>query len=189
MNKVFHIIQQRRAIYPEQYSEDVEISVDNIEGLLQSAHLAPTHKITEPWRFKVFHSRSSREELSMFLMEAYKSETAAHVFSQAKMERTGKRAIRSGAVIAICMVNDGRVPEWEDLAATAMAVQNIWLAATSLGIGAYWSSPGYVGSEACRTFLGLSAEERCLGFFYMGHFDGEWPEAKRSDWKNNVVFR
>ena len=34
-----------------------------------------------------------------------------------------------------------RIPEWEELASVACAVQNMWLSATSYGIGAYWSSP------------------------------------------------
>ena len=62
---------------------------------------------------------------------------------------------------------ENRVPEWEEIAATAMAVQNMWLVATELGIGAYWSSPGLINYFG--EFLNLAQGERCLGFFYMGY--------------------
>ena len=33
------------------------------------------------------------------------------------------------------------VPEWEEIASVAMAVQNMWLMAQELNLGGYWSSP------------------------------------------------
>ena len=85
----------------------------------------------------------------------------------------------SGAVIAICMQRDlkERVPEWEEIAATAMAVQNLWLMTQEMGLGGYWSSPGYI-SELAED-LNLQEGERCLGFFYLGVFDEEIPAGDR----------
>ena len=59
--------------------------------------------------------------------------------------------------------------EWEEVAAVACAVQNMWLTTTAYDIGAYWSSPGYI--KDIGPFLKLAEGERCLGFFYMGHHD------------------
>ena len=36
------------------------------------------------------------------------------------------------------------VPEWEEIAATAMSVQNIWISCVDSNIGGYWSTPKYV---------------------------------------------
>lgn len=55
-----NIISQRRSIFPAQFS-DQKVSKQKIEALLESAHLAPTHRKTEPWRFKVF--QNSAKEL------------------------------------------------------------------------------------------------------------------------------
>ena len=80
---------------------------------------------------------------------------------------------QSGCVLAICMQRDANesVPEWEEIAATAMAVQNMWLAASDLGIGAYWSSPSL--KDHLYKHIELASGERCLGFFYMGKVSGE----------------
>ena len=61
------------------------------------------------------------------------------------------------------------IPEWEEVAAVAMAVQNMWLSCTALGIGCYWSSPGLI--HYMDQFFELEKGEKCLGFFYMGYYD------------------
>ena len=58
------------------------------------------------------------------------------------------------------------VPEWEEIAATAMSVQNIWLSIVNSRIGGYWSTPKYTSN--LDNFLKLKDNERCLGFFYLG---------------------
>ena len=70
-----------------------------------------------------------------------------------------------------------RVPEWEEVAATAMAVQNLWLAATSIGVVGYWSSPNYI--KYVGDFFDFAQGENCLGFFYLGYTDLPLIEGKR----------
>ena len=50
---VFDIIKNRRSVMPYQYN-DVPIKEDDLFKILEAANWAPTHKKTEPWRFKVF---------------------------------------------------------------------------------------------------------------------------------------
>jgi len=54
-------------------------------------------------------------------------------------------------------------PEWEEISAVAMAVQNMWLACTALEIGAYWSSPSLINH--LDEFFNFNEGESCLGFF------------------------
>jgi nitroreductase len=79
-----------------------------------------------------------------------------------------------------------RIPDWEEVAATAMAVQNMWLACTEMEIGAYWSSPGII--KYMDEFFDMKDGERCLGFFYMGNFDGELPEGVRQPIAEKVAW-
>jgi nitroreductase len=171
------IISERRAIFPVQFSKG-EMSREEIQKLLEAANWAPTHKRTEPWRFKVFHSLESRQNLSNFLSEIYKK-TAVH-FSEVKQRKMAEKPLLSACVIAICMQRDPHqsLPEWEEIAATAMAVQNLWLQATEMRLGGYWSSPGLI--EHLGEHIQLEAGERCIGFFYLGKYDEPWPEGKRN---------
>ena len=87
--------------------------------------------------------------------------------------------MQSACVIAICMQRDPNelVPEWEEVAATAMAVQNMWLTAYDHKIGAYWSSPAL--KDHLHNLVDFNEGERCLGFFYMGKYDENLPQGQR----------
>lgn len=170
------IIAKRRAVFPIQYNQE-DISKEEIDILLQAANWAPTHRRTEPWRFKIFHSEESRRNLANFLGMIYK-ETVDN-FSEVKFNKTIEKPLQSACVIAICMQRDPKesVPEWEEIAATAMAVQNLWLQATDLNIGGYWSSPKYL--EHFGRLADLNDGETCIGLFYMGKYDGVLEEGVR----------
>lgn len=180
-----HIIRSRRSIFPPSYIEK-EISREIIDTILENANFAPTHKLTEPWRFTVF-TGAGLEKLGDYMAEAYKANTTPETFSQAKYDGTRAKSLKSAAVIAIVVeLHEEKIPEWEEVAATACAVQNMWLTATANGIGAYWSSPSV--TESLRTFLGLKENQKCVGFFYMGYHNlGEIP-ARRTPIEDKVTW-
>ena len=60
----------------------------------------------------------------------------------------------------------GKVAEWEEIAATAMAVQNMYLTCTAHAVGCYWGTPGFMFQ--LKDFLQLEENERCYGLFFMG---------------------
>ena len=163
------VIKKRRSVGPTMYL-DKPIADETIMSILKNANWAPTHKKTEPWRFKIFKGEKLTD-LSEYLGNYYQTNTDPDKFSEMKYKRTLKKPLKSACVIAICMYLDPNVtiPEWEEVAAVACAVQNMWLSCTTLGIGSYWSSPKSI-IEA-REFLGLQENEKCLGLFYMGYID------------------
>ena len=184
---VTELIRRRRSIFPPVYN-GAAIKRTDIEEILENANWAPNHKHTAPWRFKVFHTEPARRRLSDFLAAYYKDNTAAEKFLQKKYEKTQKKPLQSACVIAICMQRDPeeRVPEWEEIAAVACAVQNMWLTASEKGIGAYWSSPGAI--RQAGELLDLQPGERCLGFFFMGYYDSPHPESKRESISDKTVW-
>lgn len=176
------IIQKRRAVFPAQYNQ-VPILKEQIIAVLEAANWAPTHKRTEPWRFKVLQGKSLAN-LGNFLAEKYKKTTAN--FSEFQYNKLKENPIKAGCIIAICMQRDPKesLPEWEEIAATAMAVQNMWLCCTEMGIGAYWSSPGLI--KFMHEFFTLNEGEKCYGFFYMGNYDEPLPEGFRKPIEEKV---
>lgn len=176
------IITRRRSISPLMFTEK-EIPNNSIKSLLEAANFAPTHRLTEPWRFKVLKGKS-KQALGDFLADKYK-ETAVK-FSEFKFEKIKQKPEKSAVVIAICMQRDLKesIPEWEEIAATAMAVQNLWLTATQLGLGGYWSSPSYI--KYMDEFFNFNKGERCLGFFYLGYYDQPAPKRVPSPIENKI---
>ena len=56
---------------------------------------------------------------------------------------------------------DNKVPEWEEIAAISMAVQNIWLSCYVNNIGSYWSSSPL--KDEYGKLEKLDINQRCLG--------------------------
>ena len=153
--------------------------------VLEAANWAPTHKRTEPWRFKVVLGKNL-ERLGEFMANKYEEIEARP--KSIKIKKLKEKPQRSAAVILICMQRDPAesIPEWEEIAATAMAVQNMWLTCTELGIGSYWSSPALI--EFMDEFADMEKGERCLGLFYMGYYDEEIPTVERTPIEDKVIW-
>ncbi|MDX1941209.1 MAG: nitroreductase [Saprospiraceae bacterium] len=185
-SQISELIQKRRAIFPKMYNDHV-IPRQIIEVILENANWAPTHRLTEPWRFKVFTGEALKR-LAQYLGDYYKQTTSADQFSEEKYQKNMENPLRSACVIAICMQRDPeiRVPEWEEIAAVACAVQNMWLTCTVYGIGSYWGTPG--AALNANEFLRLNEGERCLGFFYMGYHDMLELPGKRNPITEKTVW-
>ena len=186
---ITELIRSRRSIFPKSYTNE-PIAREVIEELLENANFAPTHKLTEPWRFVVF-SGDSKQNLADFMADYYKKSTPEELFSEERYTKQKENPLRASHVIAIVMErNEIALPEFEEISSVAMAVQNMWLTASALGLGAYWSSPPVTSSATFHQFLGLAPQQRCLGLFYVGHhnLEGELP-YKRTPISNKVVWR
>ncbi|OJV20199.1 MAG: nitroreductase [Dyadobacter sp. 50-39] len=173
-----HIIRTRRAIFPPNYIEK-EIPQEVLENILENANYAPTHKRTEPWRFIVFRGQEKLQHLASFFMERYRNNTPAESFSQARYEAAGEKILKSACVIAInAELHPNDLPEWEETAAVACAVQNMWLTATAYGIGSYWSSPAVL--KELGEYLELPEGQKCLGLYYLGYHNAPEVPARRN---------
>lgn len=179
LSEITDVIKNRRTITPEQFSSR-KVHKEQIELLLNNAIWAPSHGMTQPWRFKVFTDEGLKR-LAAFIPELYKKKTAPEKFMQAKYDKMGNRPLLASAVIAVCMERDKseKIAEIEEIEAVACAVQNMALTCTAYGLGSFWASPGVIYSQEMNAFLGLGEKDKCLGLFYIGYTDQEWPKSHR----------
>ncbi len=188
MLAISELIRTRRAYFPKTYTEK-PISENILQEILENANWAPTHKRTEPWRFKVFHSAESRQRMTDFIAADFKLQTPEDMFSEIKLKEVAEKPILSACTIAICMQRDAAqsLPEWEEIAAVACAVQNMWLTATAFDIGSYWSTPGFI--SRLGPILHLNEGECCLGLFYMGYLkEGFTAPANRKPIQDKILY-
>jgi len=175
------LIRKRRSIYPPLYSgEKVEEAV--IEQMLENANWAPTHALTEPWRFTVF-TGEGLQKLADFQSELYKKVcTANGSFDEKKYQKLKDKPLKCSHIVGIGMKRDpnNKIPEVEEIEATACAVQNMYLTAAAYGVGCYWGTGGVTYMEEAKAFFGLAEEDKFLGFLFLGMpKDGKWPEGRR----------
>ena len=177
IDAINRVIRTRRSIFPASYTAD-DIPKEVIEAIIANANYAPSHKLTQPWQFSVFR-KQGLERLADELGRLYKENTAAGSFLPSKLDATRNKVLSSSCVIAIILkTHPEKLPEWEELASVACAVQNMWLTATALQVGAYWSTPGTISQ--LNGFLQLQPDEKCIGLFYMGFHQESPREAQRS---------
>ncbi len=183
---ISELIRNRRSVFPVSYN-DKEIPKAILEEILENANWAPTHRKTEPWRFKVMR-KDALSRLSQFLANFYKENTPSERFSPKKYEKTLKKPLQSSCVIAICMQRDTKesIPEWEEIAAVSCAVQNMWLTCTYHQIGCYWSSPKAI--EHANELFEMNEGEKCLGFFFMGYYEPQEFVSSRTPISEKVLW-
>lgn len=160
--KISNILKARRSTYPRDFNGK-KIQDNIIREILKNANYAPSHRMTQPWFFKVY-SEEKKNSLAQAIINL--SPNSSEDFKKKILGNFDK----SSHIICICMKRHEKiVPEWEEIAATSMSVQNIWISLVNSNIGGYWSTPHYINN--IYPFLNLNNNERCLGFFYLGQVD------------------
>ena len=179
-------IQERRTIKPENFSSR-KVHKEIIERLLNAAKWAPNHGLTQPWFFKVFMDEGV-SNISNTIANTYKIINDKTDFKPQKFNQIIERGRKSSVIIAICMRRQEteKIPEVEEIQAVACSIQNLHLMATAYGLGGYWSTGKHVYSEEMKLNLGLDKKDKCLGFFYLGYPDIDWPSSHRKPLEYHV---
>lgn len=186
LSEITELIQQRRTIYPEQFSER-KVHKEQVELILNNAQWAPTHGNTQPWRFKVF-MEEGRTQLSDFLSQTYLKLTPKEKQVDAKLAKLLTRPLKSSVIIAVCMERQESesIAELEEIEAVACAIQNMHLTATAYGLGGFWATPKLIYTKEMNEFLKIGEKDKCIGLFYLGYPAIDWPDAHRKPLEYNT---
>lgn len=173
------IIANRRTVKPNDFTGE-KIDDDLVEQILASANWAPTHGYTEPWRFTIF-SEDGLASLGDFQANLDQPDSSAEGFNQMRYDRLRNRPLKCSHVIGIGMKrgDNPKVPEVEEIASVAMAVQNMWLTCHALGLAGYWSTGPLAFTDGMRDYFGLEEGDRSLGLFYLGKSAKPHPTGRR----------
>ena len=175
------VIEGRRSVFQQQYSGE-QVSDAIVHQMLNNANWAPTHKLTEPWRFVVFTGEGLKK-LANFQAELYKKVTSGdNTFREERYQNLLTKPMLSSHIIAIGMKRDPKksVPEVEEVGAVFCAIQNMYLTAAAYGAGGYLSTGGITYFEEAKEFFGLGLDDKLLGFFHLGVPNRAVPKSKRS---------
>jgi nitroreductase len=167
--EVNSLIRSRRSVFTKSYSGE-RVPADVIRQMLENATWAPTHKLTEPWRFQVY-SGAGLQKLGTLQANCYREVTQRNgTFDQARYDSLLTKPLEASHIILIAMQRDAtqRVPAWEELGAVFCAVQNMYLTATAYGIGCYLSTGGVTQFTEANLVFGLQADDKICGFLHVG---------------------
>lgn len=192
-NTLQEIVINRRSKKPTTFNGK-KIPDQQITQLLSLANWAPTHGLTEPWRFVVYSGDAVRQFCRQHA-EMYKQNTPPEKFNPAKYEKQLHNGDKASHLIAVYMQRGSspNITALEEICATAAAVQNILLGAETLGLAVLWSTGGAVLQPVMKNYLGLAEEDIMIGLLYMGYTDEpaipgrRTPVETKTKWINNIA--
>ena len=177
--ELVELLKSRQAIFPKQMSGET-IADEDVKLLLEAAHRAPSHKLTQPWRFTVLRGEEKNsfiDFVGLLMQETWQDEARW----EAQRPKMDEMKLKISHIISIAMkpTPEANLPEWEELAAVSCAVENFWLGAHALGFGGYWSTGLFFNKPGVRKYLGYSDDMQHLGYFLLGVPAESKPESKR----------
>ncbi len=168
---VYRAIMERRDM---RHFSGGSVAPEVMRRLLEAAHHAPSVGFMQPWRFVRIGQSALRQQLHA-LVEAERVLTARALgqreeeFMKLKVE-----GLLSAAEVWVVALAGGReqhvfgrrtMPQM-DLASTACAIQNLWLAARAEGLGMGWVS--LFEPAAVRTLLDMPADAEPVALLCIG---------------------
>lgn len=153
---------------------------DDIRTMLKIASRVPDHGKLAPWRF-ILYRGEARDRVGAMIAEL--AERLNGPLSDVARTKELQRFSRAPLVVGV--VNRPRahpkIPDWEKFLSGAAAAMNLLLAANALGYGANWITNWYSDEPEGRRILGLSPDERVVGFVHIGSFSGQVPDRPRPE--------
>lgn len=154
------IIRERRAV--KKGYIDKEVTEEVVLELLEDAIWAPTHGMRQPWRF-------------IFVGEDQKADFAKKVAASYPEERQENREAflnEPKAFLVVVMEEPEKQKQWdENYGATAAMIQNFWLLAWEKQLGVVWRTNPHIYAQHTKDVLGVSENEKIVGFLHLGYFD------------------
>ncbi|CDX39092.1 Nitroreductase [Mesorhizobium sp. ORS 3359] len=151
-----------------------------IATMIAAASRVPDHGRLEPWRF-ILYRGEARVEIGKKL--AALAEQREGPLPEGRRNQELARFSRAPLVIGVVSVprENPKIPQWEMFLSGGMAAMNLMIAANALGYGTNMISNWYSDVPEGRAILGLSPQERVIGFVHIGSYQGPAPERPRPD--------
>lgn len=140
---------------------------EHIECMLAAAGRAPDHGRIAPWQFIVIEG-AGRDRFAAILVDFKRRQSPE--CEQRVLDAERAKAMRAPTIIvaAARVLPHPKVPDIEQVLAVGAAVQNLLLAAQSLGYGTMWKTGAPAYDAQVRRELGLNDQDQIVGFIYVG---------------------
>lgn len=160
-----------------------------LRQLLQAAIQAPSAHNRQPWRFVVLRDDGDKAALARAmgarLRHDLQADMAPEAVIAADVKRSHERIAGAPALVLLCLsmrdmddypdARRGRAEQLMAVQGTAMAGQNLLLAAHALGLGACWMCAPLFCPEVVVQTLSLPPDWQPQGLVTLG-----WPAQTRS---------
>jgi F420 biosynthesis protein FbiB-like protein len=183
---LYHLIRERRSI---RQFQTTPVEAAFVERILEAALWAPSAHNRQPWRFAVLSQADHKQTLAQVMADRLRADLRTDGLDEAAIERDAGRSYErlrnAPVVILVCLsmlemdsYPDERRQRFEHQMAvqsTAMAAQNLLLAAHAEGLGACWLCAPLFCQDIVSAALDLPEDWEPQGAVIVGH-----PATERS---------
>jgi nitroreductase len=143
-----------------------------VAAMFAMASAAPDHGRLTPWRFVVIPQSKRAHLAEAFALALIERDAGATLM---QIESARDKAYRAPMlVLCVARLATGRepqIPDVERLVSLGCAIQNLLLAATSMGYGSGLASGQSISSARVRQLFRLGADEQAICFLHVGTVD------------------
>ena len=166
MNPVLDAIYKRRSV--RDFTSDL-IDRDTILEIIRAGTWAPSGLNNQPWRFAIVTDQTMKAEFE-------------------DLTRYAKVIHKANVLIPVFVDRDAMYHEIKDHQAIGACLQNMLLAAHSLGLGAVWLGEILKNSVGVRNLLGLSEKLDLMAVLALGHPAHRDQNSSRKALEEVIVF-
>ena len=190
----YKAIYSRRDVRSDFTSKPIENKI--LSKILNAAHHAPSVGFSQPWNFILIKDVSTRKKIKeSFDVERERSSKLVEESKRAKYLSFKLEGIMD-APVNLCVTYDpskfgpfviGRssIPE-AGLYSVCCAIQNLWLAARTEGLGLGWVS--ILSNDTLREVLNLPEHVMPIAYLCLGHVDefSKKPDLEKAGWLSRL---
>ncbi len=187
---------------------DTPVSEEDLRMILEAARQAPSGENYQPWRFTVVRDGENKDFLSKVGKAGSGRRFTGDLLSKNIMERFANlkdpekrakafRKLTSGDVSAfvnqadVIILISGRLDVWDAPYDTSAAIENMCLAATSLGLGTCWVGAATLDvrdERRINDYFGIPAGYKTFGMLAVGE-PARYPHARPRHPLSEIVFK
>lgn len=147
----------------------------------EAAGAAPDHGRLVPFRFLLVQGEARSRLGELFSRALLEARPDASPEEREKQRRNPERVPL--VILAVARIDPAhpKIPEIEQIAAAAAAIQNLLLAVHASGFAAKWATGTPAYSATVRKGLGLGEQERLLGILYVGTARASQPAPPKPE--------
>jgi coenzyme F420-0:L-glutamate ligase/coenzyme F420-1:gamma-L-glutamate ligase len=162
---------------------DSLVARDVLDSLLQAAIAAPSAHNRQPWRLLVIEGQTTKRRLAVAMGQRLRADRLRDGDAAAAIERDVSRSFarltEAPVLVLVCMsmadmdrysdVSRNQAERTMAIQGTAMAAQNLLLAAHAAGLGACWMCAPLFCCDTVIAELGLAADWEPQGIVTLGY--------------------
>ena len=193
-NAVYRAIFERRDVRKDFLPDPIPQAT--LHRILQASHHAGSVGFMQPWDFVIIQNQKTKRTVKQLFLHANKDASTRYRGDKAGLYRRLKLEGIQEAPVNLCVtctrqrggphvLGRATVPE-TDLYSTCCAIQNLWLAARSEGIGIGWVS--ILDYEALKRVLGIPRPVKVIAYLCMGYVRdfSTQPDLEKAGWRKRL---